>query len=159
LAEYKILNFDCEEDLSKYKESLLFDAGESVAGMTIEFKNGFVCEAELAVRGDVRIALYDSEEGYVRYTQDYSPELRTAIENGEWDKIDIGNNNWFEMLYTLKDAKGNEIASDGDVYEEDISKHSPETLKESMLDYSECFAKYYIDKDKNKEALDISKGE
>lgn len=154
MAEYTIKDFECSDDLSQYTESLLFDSGEIIASMTVEFPNGNAVDVELAVRGDVRIRLADSDEVYARHTEDYSPELREAIEKGDWDNLDIGNNNWFELLYTLKDADGNYIISDGDVYEEDVHDKTPDALKELMADCAVDFAQHY-DTSRYKEEKDL----
>ncbi len=56
----------------------------------------------------------------------------------------IHNNNWFELVYSLTDSSGKEIAYDGDVWESLLDKTTPEQLKADMLDAGINFMEYHI---------------
>ena len=137
----KVTSFDCADDLSQYTDSLLFCSDDCVATMTIEDERGYFLDMEIIITGDVDVTF----EGK-NYTSpdDFSPELKQAIKEGRYDDIEINSNNWFELVYSLTDDKGNEIAYDGDVYESDISKMTAEQLKTEMLESGIYFIEHVI---------------
>lgn len=138
----EIASFDCEEDLSQYTDSLLFCSDECVATMTVEDERGYTLEMELIVTGDVNVEF--NGENYFS-PDDFPPELKQAIKDGKYDEeFTAHNNNWFELVYSLTDSSGNEIAYDGDVWESPLDKTTPEQLKAEMLDAGIGFMEHYI---------------
>lgn len=141
-----VTSFDCDNDLSKYTDSLLFCSGDVVATMTVEDDRGYSLSMELIVTGDVNVEF----EGEI-YTSpdDFPPELKQAIKEGRYDDIQINNNNWFELVYSLTDSKGEEVAYDGDVWESDLSTMTIEEVKNEMLDSGMNFIEHHIGREVN----------
>jgi hypothetical protein len=139
-----VTSFDCDNDLSKYTDSLLFCSGDVAATMTMEDDRGYSLSMELIVTGDVNVEF----EGEI-YTSpdDFPPELKQAVKEGRYDDIQINSNNWFELVYSLTDSKGKEIACDGDVWESDISKMTAEQLKADMQESGVRFIEHTIDRE------------
>ncbi len=137
-----ITSFECAEDLSQYEYSLLFCSGECVATMTVEDDRGYTIDMELIVTGDVNVEF--NGENYFS-PDDFPPELKQAIKDGKYDEeFTAHNNNWFELVYSLTDSSGKEIAYDGDVWESLLDKTTPEQLKADMLDAGINFMEYHI---------------
>ena len=126
----KEMNFSCESNLSVYTDSLLFDTGEIVA--TLDYKNYHVV---VDVTGEKRIFFGDEI-----YTQasDYPDELIENIKNGHiydyQEDCYLQDNNWFDIAIYKDD-----YFLDDQVFEEDLSKLTPEQLKSIMVDYLEFF--------------------
>lgn len=140
-----ITAFNCADDLSQYTDSLLFESGESVATMTLKGGKGRFLDMELMVRGEVNIIFND--ESY-RHPDEFPPELVQAIKDGkENEAFTIENNNWFELMYTLTDANGKELACDGDVWESPINTMTAEQLKAEMYESGVHFMEFYISRE------------
>ena len=134
----KIKNFKCNENLSQYVDSMLFDSGECIAEMECEFDNGDLCTISLEVRGEVKV--YFNDEPY-RYPSDFPPVLKELIKTNPrwWDEEDyvyVDMNNWFEYIYTVDGEHWNSY-SDGVMCEWDISKGTPEDIKKEMIEICE----------------------
>lgn len=137
-----ITAFDCTDDLSQYTDSLLFESGESIATMTVEDGKGHFLDMELMVRGEVNIVFNDES---CRHPDEFPPELVQAIKDGkENETFTIESNNWFELMYTLTDANGKELACDGDVWESQISTMTAEQLKAEMYESGAHFMEFHI---------------
>lgn len=139
---FKETFFDCEDDLSVYADSLLFTDDEVVASYEAENENGNKIEIRLIVTGDVDVT-YGGER--YRNPDDFPEEMRDVIKRGEYDKLEIENNNWFEVVFTLFEANSEEeLAYDGDVFEDDLSKMTPDELKKYFDEYAETVADRYL---------------
>ena len=139
-----VISFDCDNNLSKYTDSLLFCSGDVVATMTMEDDRGYSLSMELIVTGDVNVEF----EGKIYTSPDnFPPGLRQAIKESRYNDIQINNNNWFELVYSLTDSKGKEIACDSDVWESDISKMTAEQLKTHMQESGISFIEHVIDRE------------
>lgn len=138
-----IKEFDCDKDLSKYKDSLLFDSGTCIAILTAEDKNGYNVNVVLDIQGEIRIRMADSDERYIRYPDRYTDEIRQALENGDYDALDIGNNNWFNIRYCISTSDGEELSYDGDSFDSVLSDFTPEELKTQMYEYAQSALKHY----------------
>ncbi|ORX75634.1 hypothetical protein BCR32DRAFT_249427 [Anaeromyces robustus] len=142
--KYTNVKFSCEEDLSVYKDSLLFSNGNIIATLSATDNNGNIIDMELVVVGEIRIKfINDENSSYYSDPKDYPDELRNTIEKGMYDLLDIRNNNWFELSFSIKNINGKVLASDGDVYENDISIMTKDELKQEMLDYCDIIIDYY----------------
>ena len=127
-----IVNFNCEEDLSKYVDNMLFDSDTVIATMECEDENQKVV-IDLMTRGEVRVEYKGNT-----YTSpcDFPAELKERIKKnpGWWDTEDdtyIDMNNWFEYIYDHTiDGK---TYSDGIMFEDDLSKYSVEDVKNGMI--------------------------
>lgn len=127
-----IVYFNCEEDLSKYVDSMLFDSNTVIASMECKKENEKVL-IDLMVRGEVRV-MYKGNT----YTSpcDFPAELKERIKEnpGWWDNEEdtyIDFNNWFEYIYdNTVDGK---TYSDGIMFEDDLSKYSVEDIKNAMI--------------------------
>lgn len=125
----KCVKFECDNDLTKYVDSMLFDStsdtGESIAHGIFEH-DGEQCNIWLDVRGEVSVTY----KGTVYHRPSEFPEeliekIRKNPNDWEYngdDDIYVGLNNWFEYIFE----------SDGEVYEADLSKATPEMIKEDM---------------------------
>ena len=126
------IEFYCEQDLSQYTDSLLFDTGETVA--TLNYKD---FEVIVDVTGEKKIFFNDEI-----YTQasDYPDELVENIKNGKiYDYLEdcyLEDNNWFDIAIYK-----NGIFVDDQVFEEDLCKLTSEQLKNIMIDYLNYFIK------------------
>ena len=148
----EVKEWKCKEDLTPYKDSMLFDSGTSICQLTLEYPRGVKIELDLVVTGEVSVTYkgehYDSPE-------EFPEELRELIKahpgdfdvyapSGEGNDDEEGDcycslNNWFETLFKIT-APGNESLdgfTDGDCYESDISKMSPEELKADLIAYAD----------------------
>ena len=104
-----------------------------------EFKDehGNTVKEELIVTGEVLIEY--KGDIYDTYS-DFPADLVDIIKaNEEWDNEDvfINANNWFELVYTVESANGEEVGYDGFVFESDLSKMTPDELKALLTDYAE----------------------
>ena len=172
MSELKLKNFRCNQDLSQYTSSLLFDSIDTKladdcniilyddtdgSGDTIAFGE-FEHEGErfnisLEIRGEIRISF----DGNI-YTSplEYPEDLTSLIKAHPYDfdvcdeaaghEIYIDNNNWFEYIFGPDGAM-----NDGYVYEQDLSKATADMIKEDMFK----IAKQYFGLDKNDEGLEI----
>lgn len=138
----EITSFECAEDLSQYTDSLLFCDDEGVAKMTIEDDRGYTLDMEIFVTGEVDV---EFKGEHYHNPDKFPPELKQAIRDGKYDEEFTAHfNNWFELSYSLTDARGEEIAYDGEVWESPLDKTTPEQLKSDMLDAGVDFMEYHI---------------
>ena len=103
-------------DLSDINDSLLLDSGNIIAQyIAPDEKVMFTLE----VMGDVKV--YYDDETY-KYPSNFPKELVEKIKNKDWEGVEVGNNNWFEILEYQKSDKG-EWCWDGysDVVEAELS--------------------------------------
>lgn len=131
-------SFDCDSDLSKYTDSMLFDSDtETIAEGT--FKKALdgrgELRIELCVRGVVRV----EADGHI-YTSpsDFPDWLKERIKkhpNG-WQYLDTDDRevychdtNWFELLVTSERGY-----CSGYVYGSDLSKDTPEDVYRTMFE-------------------------
>lgn len=144
---YKVKNtyiyFD--KDLENCSDSLLFDSDEGIAVAYFADGYGNKVEMELIVTGEVNVSYKD-----VIYTtpSDFPADLVDIIKAGDvWyhDDVSVNSNNWFELVFTVKNAEGEEIAYDGDVWESDLTKMSGDDLQTKLRDYAD----YLLDRYKN----------
>jgi hypothetical protein len=135
----KIKSFKCNDNLSQYVDSMLFDNGVCIAEMECEFDNGDMCTISLEVRGEVNV---DFNETTYRSPSEFPDELKNIIkENRLWDCescVYVDMNNWFEYMFTVKDDKYQ--YTDGVMCEWDISKGTPEDIKKEMIEICEWIA-------------------
>lgn len=135
----KIKNFWCDDNLSQYVDSMLFDSGEQIAEMIFE-DNGKEVYLSLEVRGEVKVYFGDDGPAY-RYPSEFPAFLKELIKAnpGRWDTEDgvyVDMNNWFEYIYDIDGEY-----SDGIMCEWDISKATPEDIKKEMLEICEYLIK------------------
>lgn len=136
--------FTCADNLLEFTDSLLFDSGTKIAYIAVTDKNGCKAEISLEVRGEVRIRMKGADD-WERRPSEYPEDLRSAIENGQFGLIDEdANNNWFELMFTVYDKNGKEIASDGDVFEGDVSLFNAEDMKQLLADDAQHYINCYI---------------
>ena len=120
------LEFDCEDELSKYIDSMLFDSDESVAHGRFVYKNKEI-DISLRICGEVSVSY--KNETYHRPSE-FPEELKEKIRKNpyqwETDKdICVFFNNWFEYIYD---------STDGMVCEDDVSKMTPEQILSEMTE-------------------------
>jgi hypothetical protein len=130
-----IKNFWCDDDLSQYVDSMLFDSGECIAEMECEIGCAEI-KISLEVRGKAKVYFGDDCQPY-KYPSEFPQALKKLIKAnpGRWDTEDgvyVDMNNWFEYIYTVNDKY-----SDGVMCEWDISKGTPEDIKKEMLEICE----------------------
>ena len=148
MIEVTCTKFECDEDLSKYTDSMLFDSGENIAHA--EFVSGEkTLTLDLDICGEVRVTY--KGETYCRPSE-FPDELKELIKKNpnRWDTVapsGEGNdeedsdiyvefNNWFEVIYEFDDES---FFMDGDVFEEDLSKFTPETLKNLLTEWAQGY--------------------
>lgn len=129
------LEFDCDQDLSKYVDSMLFESGTNIAKGTFA-KGTENLEVYLDVRGEVSVTYKD--EVYFS-PEEFPDELKDLIKEhpNQWfddDDIYVGMNNWFEYIFD----------NDGEVFEEDLSETTPEKILDDMI----YLANEYFEKEK-----------
>lgn len=130
----KIIQFKCDDNLSKYIDSMLFDSDTVVASMKCEYKEHII-DVDLMVRGYVNV-YYKGER--FRYPSDFPEELKEIIRqnpNG-WnyinDDIEVDENNWFEYIYD--DTFDGKTYSDGIMFEDDLSKYSVKEIETELIE-------------------------
>lgn len=121
-------SFECDFDLAKYTDSMLFDSGTGIASAEY-IVGGEVFSVHLEVRGEVAVTF----DGITYHApSEFPDELKERIRNnpGWWDTyspsgegnddqsgdIYCGMNNWFEAIWNYRGY------CDGVMFEEDISK-------------------------------------
>lgn len=135
----KITTFKCDENLSQYVDSMLFDSGTHIAMMRCDLENAAECSISLEVRGYVKIYFGEDSQPY-KYPSEFPKALKELIRNkpnGWQTEPDVyaDETNWFEYIYTVKTDTGH--YSDGVVCEWDISKGTAEEIKKEMLEICE----------------------
>ena len=153
--DFTIQRFDCDEDLSKYTDSMLFDDDEIIALLDAVDNKGYFVQIQVATQGEIAVRMLDSDEPYIRSPNEYTSEIRRAIEESNYDVLDVDASNSFVIRYNILNDNGEEVDRDGDCFESDISEMSVEELKNSMLEYAENVLDYYC----QRESLEISKRE
>ena len=149
---FKLIEFYCKPDLTKYVDSLLFDDDEYICNMTLEDDMGNRMFLELFVSGPVDVRFNGN-----RYTDPYTfpDELKDLIKSRKVYNpscnVIIENNNWFEVGFTISNKNGEELTYGGNVYEQDISKFTIEDIKKDLLAWAITIEEHYpeIYKDKN----------
>ena len=129
-----IKNFECEEDLSQYTDSMLYDSDTTIAHIECAAADGTSVEMDLMVRGHVKVEYNGCT---YKTPSDFPERLKKLIRKfpNKWDlhrNIFISENNWFEYIYTV--TQNGESYSDGIMFEKDLSKYSVEDLREEMLE-------------------------
>ena len=172
MSELKLINFRCDQDLSKYTSSLLFDSidtkladdcditlfddtdgsGDTIAFGEFEYK-GERFNISLEVRGEIRICFDGS---VYKSPLKYPEELTALIKAHPYDfdvcdeatghEICVDFSNWFEYIFGPDGAM-----NDGEVYEKNLSKATADMIKKDMLN----IAKQYFGLDKDDEGLEI----
>ena len=138
--DVKILEFSCDNDLSKYVDSMLFPSGKEIAHMRCS-GNGSTVDMCLEVRGEVNV---EFEGETYRDPVDFPEELKDIIKNNglfDDERLYVDANNWFEYIYTIDN-----IWSDGIMCEIDISICTQEDIKKEMYEWC-C---YLLNKDNYK---------
>ena len=153
MAEFipiKETDFYCDEDLSKYTDSLLFDSQTDIAGLKMYDANDNCVDLWLTVRGEKDVFLLDVngdiiEDECYKYASEYSQKMIDAIKNGT-DGIDYAcnNNNWFEVLYSYGDVDGGSF-DDGEVWD-GIADTTPEQLKDDLSEFALTLFEQYYDR-------------
>lgn len=148
-AVLEIKNFDCDEDLAQYSETLLCDGDDAIAVMYAEDKDGNGVSLDLRVRGEVRVGYRESPDDdfvYYKHYSQFPPELTEILKNGEFSElVDIDNNNCIETVYYIYDSNGEELYCDG-IVEEDITKMTPDDMKAHLMSLAEyCMEESYAD--------------
>lgn len=127
----KLLTFECDNNLSKYTDSMLFDSDHVIATMICEH-NGCKITVDLMTRGDVDVYYKGNR---CRCASEFPRSLKKLIETDpEWfgnKDVEVIDNNWFEYIY---DVVGDGVSySDGIMFEDDLSCYSVEELKNDMI--------------------------
>ena len=126
--------FICDSDLTKYTDSMLYDSGTNIAELKYT-KEFYTVEIFLDVRGEVQV---DYKGTRYRAPSGFPEELKEKIKNNpHWTAGDknlyVDMNNWFEYIYDIHTPYG-DTYSDGVMFEDDLSKCTPEELKTRMVD-------------------------
>lgn len=129
----EITEFNCEENLAQYVDSMLFDSDTVIASMTCECYNGDIISVDLTVRGSVEV---DYRGETYRRPSEFPDALKKKIKkhphDWEYDNATyVDLNNWFEFIYDIC-RDGEEIVREGEIFERDLSKLSVEELKDVM---------------------------
>lgn len=127
------VNFNCDENLKQYTDSMLFDSGTIVASLDCEH-NGYKICIDLKVCGEVDVT-YKGED--YRYPSDFPDELKEIIKNEPtWfihtDDLYVTNNNWFEYIYDC--SYNGQTWSNGVLFESNLSAYSEIDLLNEMCE-------------------------
>lgn len=132
------LEFNCDNNLSQYTDSMLFDSGTEIASGKFGY-NGKILDIYLDVSGEVAVTykgetyhtpsefpeeLIEKIKEHPNWWEGYAPSGE-GNDNEEGD-VYVYLNNWFEYIY------GEEVLYDGTVYENDLSKATKEEILEDM---------------------------
>ena len=150
MIDLKVTSWKCVEDLSPYVDSILFN-GDEIASLSIRDRKGNGVDLLLVVAGQVDV-LYKGET--YRDPDEFPEELKERIRNnpGTWDVYSpsgegndeeegdcyVGSNNCFELAFSIVVPEDQEMDGfqDGDAYEPDFSKLTPEELKIKLIRYA-----------------------
>ena len=159
-------NFYCKEDLSQYKDPLLFpsNSGEAIAEATFKDDKNNSVNLKLVVSGDIFIKYKGVEYSS---PNEYTDELVALIKSGavndliakgkhedEALSLNIIDSNWFDISYSVYDAEKNEVAFRSEVFEPDLSKMTPDELKAELTSCAErLFNSYKKDLTKSKQPI------
>ena len=127
------IDFNCDENLKQYTDSMLFDSGAMIAFMDCEH-NGHKISIELRVCGEVDVT-YKGED--YRYPSDFPNELKEIIKNEPtWfiytDDLYVTNNNWFEYIYDC--SYNGQTWSNGVLFESNLSAYTEIDLLNEMCE-------------------------
>lgn len=155
----EIKEWECKKDLTPYVDSMLFESGTSICQLTVEYPRGVRIGLDLVVAGEVSVTY--KGEAYHSPT-DFPEELVELIKAHPGEDFNVyfpsgeGNddaegdcyvtlNNWFELMFKLitPDDESLDGFTDGDVFESDISKMSPEALQADLLEYANNLCQLY----------------
>lgn len=139
MMEIKLKEYVCDENLARYTDSMLFSSGTDIATAVYEVgENKTSLVITLYVRGLVTV---DYEGCRYKDVTQFPEELVEKIKKnpGWWEDADtvIIDNNWFEFIY---DYCG---YSDGVMYESDLAKETPDTLRNSFLEVAQWVVEPY----------------
>lgn len=135
--------FKCYEDLSHINDSLQFDSGTLICEYISADEK---YKVEIEVIGEVSIRY--SPSGFVEENDDedfdtpsdFNDDMKEMLKNGGFwtsNKIEINNNNWFELTY-----RDNE---DGSYLDSDVCEAAPGCDPESLMDLCADSLKEYLD--------------
>ena len=128
----KLIEFTCDNDLSKYVDSMLFDSDTVIATMICE-DNGCKITVDLMTRGDVDVYYKGNRyKSQCEFPKSLNELIKTDSEWFDNEDVEVVDNNWFEYIF---DVYGDGVSySDGVMFECDLSLYSIEELKADMLD-------------------------
>ena len=112
----KNYEFYCTEDLSEYKDSLLFDSEEDIAGLKA----------------------YDYDDNCI--------DIWLTVSGEKGVDYECDNNNWFDCIYHVYNGNDEEKYLEAEPYEGEPSEKTPEGLKKEMLDFAEYLFRQAYDK-------------
>ena len=132
----KITNFECEENLKQYTDSMLFDSNETIAVLDCEVEEHKI-HIELMTRGEVRV---DYKGVRYKVPSEFPDELKEKIKaDPHWTAGDedlyVDMNNWFEYIYD--DTVDGETYSDGIMCEIDFTGFSKEDMKKKLIEIAQ----------------------
>lgn len=131
---YHVKEFSCNENLSQYTDSMLFDSGEIIASMDYVDNTGNGVRVDLKVCGHVKVFFNDVP---YCHPSEFPEELTKLIKNNpEWEldeRVCVCENNWFEYIYNYTNLN----CGDGILEEGDISKMTTEEIKSAMTELCE----------------------
>jgi len=140
LDEYQGNNY-----LEQYTESLLFDSDELIAAAYFSDEDGNTVKLYLGVAGEKKIALPKDPDTSYRYANEYPEELVRAIKEGVMDRdYIVSMNNWFSLDFEITDEDGKILADDDEPWEDDISKRTNEELKNQLISSAIDLYAYYV---------------
>lgn len=139
------------ENLSEYKDSLLFDSEEDIAGLKAYDYDDNCIDIWLTVSGEKKVYLIDKNGNKIsetcEYAADYPYELREAIRNGKQGvDYECDNNSRFTYIYHIYDGDCKEKYLEAEPYEGELSEMTPQKLKKQMLEYAEYLFRQAYDK-------------
>ena len=112
-------------DVSDIKDSMQIDSGTLIA--SLKTPKG---EMTIEVQGEVRVIFNDE---IYKYPSNFPQELENLISNDRnWesnDKVVVGERNWSEIFYKIKDEKEQES------FVIDIEGKSSKEIQRLMLEY------------------------
>lgn len=131
-----VKNFCCDENLSQYTDSMLFESNLNIASMNYESK-GCKVILDLMTRGEVNV---DYKGVTYRSPLEFPEDLKEIIKTkpywfNDTEDLYIDANNWFEYIYDI--TINGKTYSDGIMFETDLSKYSVEELKTEMAEICE----------------------
>lgn len=141
----RIKEFYCDENLSQYTDSMLFDSVTNIASMTFEGEE-YNIDLFLDIRGEVDVQFKGvSYKAPSVFPKELIDIIKNTPENWSYSNPDILYvvfNNWFECIFDIKDKDNNILYSDGIMYEDSVADKKPEDLKKYMF---EICKRLYLD--------------
>lgn len=135
--------FKCYEDLSNINDSLQFDSDTLICeyiSADKKYKVKIEVLGEVSIRYSPSGFVEENDDEYFDTPSDFNDDMKEMLKNGGFwtsNKIEINNNNWFELIYCDNE--------DGSYLDSDVCEVAPGCDPESLMELCAVSLKEYLD--------------